>query len=647
MTVKIRLRRGTAAQWTSANPVLSPGEAGYETDTGKIKYGNGSNTWAALPYFLGNVDDTADANKNVLSAVNATNATKLATARTINGVSFDGTANITFPAIQRSVQTITAPTTLANAANTDYVVFSNQDLYPTSGDPTIAQTVTILHMDGANGSTTFTNSAPGKANWNAVGGAQIQTTTKKFGTGAFSNGTGRYLQAPTSLQTDLTFGTGDFTIEGHFYLGSVGNSTGDVPMFDWRPGNDRTNTSYFAATYMDGGGPGIGWFQGQTLKFANYGSFQSALGWYHVAFARQSGTLRMFVNGSLQATLADTTNYLCSSASMPNIGAWPSDSYWSARPFDEIRITKGLARYTAAFTAPTAAFLDTYVVGQTPQITLPTAVGHTNEYTIKNNNSSAVPLQTTLSQTVDGAPVNSTGDTNLPAVTALLYGDGANGSTVITDSSPIASNWTAVGTASLNTATKQFGTGSISFNGGYITPTAASSNFAFGGNNFTVEFWYRSNANGDIVLANWHSAGANPARYPMIYPVGGNMSWYVGGVSVVSAGTLAANAWHHVAFCRSGTTIRAFANGTLVNSATDTNDYLCDSNRPLFGGYTPGSGAYWFNGFLDDFRITKGVARYTSSFAVPTAAFPNTVATAVQPLSTLRLVSDGSNWRTV
>jgi len=46
----IQVRRGTAAQWLSANPVLAPGEPGMETDTGKGKYGNGSQNWTALPY---------------------------------------------------------------------------------------------------------------------------------------------------------------------------------------------------------------------------------------------------------------------------------------------------------------------------------------------------------------------------------------------------------------------------------------------------------------------------------------------------------------------------------------------------------------------------------------------------------------------
>lgn len=50
---QIQLRRGTAAAWTSANPVLAAGEAGFETDTGKLKIGDGATAWTSLPYVVG------------------------------------------------------------------------------------------------------------------------------------------------------------------------------------------------------------------------------------------------------------------------------------------------------------------------------------------------------------------------------------------------------------------------------------------------------------------------------------------------------------------------------------------------------------------------------------------------------------------
>jgi hypothetical protein len=56
MATKIQVRRGTSSNWTTTNPILSEGEIGYETDTGKFKIGNGSSVWSALNYFGGEVD---------------------------------------------------------------------------------------------------------------------------------------------------------------------------------------------------------------------------------------------------------------------------------------------------------------------------------------------------------------------------------------------------------------------------------------------------------------------------------------------------------------------------------------------------------------------------------------------------------------
>lgn len=50
VVTQIQVRRGTASQWTSTNPVLASGEWGYETDTGKVKIGNGSSAWNSLGY---------------------------------------------------------------------------------------------------------------------------------------------------------------------------------------------------------------------------------------------------------------------------------------------------------------------------------------------------------------------------------------------------------------------------------------------------------------------------------------------------------------------------------------------------------------------------------------------------------------------
>lgn len=55
----IKLRRGTASQWTSANPVLAAGEIGLETDTLRTKYGNGTSAWTALNYSVADASGVA------------------------------------------------------------------------------------------------------------------------------------------------------------------------------------------------------------------------------------------------------------------------------------------------------------------------------------------------------------------------------------------------------------------------------------------------------------------------------------------------------------------------------------------------------------------------------------------------------------
>jgi hypothetical protein len=70
MTYRIRLRRSTAAQWTAANPVLFAGEAGFETDTGKLKIGDGTSAWSALYYFV----NTGSSTLNDIGDVTITSA---------------------------------------------------------------------------------------------------------------------------------------------------------------------------------------------------------------------------------------------------------------------------------------------------------------------------------------------------------------------------------------------------------------------------------------------------------------------------------------------------------------------------------------------------------------------------------------------
>ena len=74
MAVRQQQRRGTAAQWTSANPILAAGEIGFETDTNKFKIGDGTNRWASLTYFTADaaaaIQDLIDGAPGILDTLN-------------------------------------------------------------------------------------------------------------------------------------------------------------------------------------------------------------------------------------------------------------------------------------------------------------------------------------------------------------------------------------------------------------------------------------------------------------------------------------------------------------------------------------------------------------------------------------------------
>ena len=93
MTVKIQLRRGLAANWTSSNPTLAEGELGLETDTGKFKVGNGVNQWTGLSYssgIAGATGATGSTGATGPTGAGATGATGAPGAPGATGVAGDG-----------------------------------------------------------------------------------------------------------------------------------------------------------------------------------------------------------------------------------------------------------------------------------------------------------------------------------------------------------------------------------------------------------------------------------------------------------------------------------------------------------------------------------------------------------------------------
>jgi hypothetical protein len=210
-------------------------------------------------------------------------------------------------------------------------------------------------------------------------------------------------------------------------------------------------------------------------------------------------------------------------------------------------------------------------------------------------------------------------------VTLLLHCDGANNSTTITDSSSSQVTVTAQGDAKISTAQSKFGGSSLLLDGtgdfGLID--TQMTNFEYSGD-FTIEGWWRFNANNVGYQGLIGSAvGGDQTGWALITETNNTLNFYGSSTTawntiVTSTQVPTINTWHHIAVCRSGSTVRLFYNGTQIGSTTSSN-FIRSGTSLRVGGYQffPG-GARSFNGYIDELRITKGFARYTANFTPPT-----------------------------
>lgn len=222
-----------------------------------------------------------------------------------------------------------------------------------------------------------------------------------------------------------------------------------------------------------------------------------------------------------------------------------------------------------------------------------------------------------------------TGDTRYSNVSLLLHCDGANGSTTFTDNSPTPKTVTAVGNAQISTAQSKFGGASAAFDGtgDYIT-LASDDAWAFGSGDFTIECWlYLPTAGGlqskGLFTRRVLGAGYSPfhvdisSNVPRFLACTSEMTWDV----AVSGTALSYDTWHHIAAVRSGTSFKLYVDGSSVGTPGSEASALMSVTNSLYIASDGGGGS--LNGYLDDIRITKGVARYTENFTPPTAPHLN------------------------
>lgn len=238
-----------------------------------------------------------------------------------------------------------------------------------------------------------------------------------------------------------------------------------------------------------------------------------------------------------------------------------------------------------------------------------------------------------------GSTVVTIGELYYPKVTALLHGEGTASSTTITDQK--GHTFTTSGNAHISTTQFKYGSASMVFDGNtdYVS-SADSPDWDLTGP-FTIEAWfYPTTANATkSIIDRWLNGGLVGSSFAILANGSGLTAWIpnntdgrydAGHTDLITSNSYTVNAWNHLALTWDGTTYRLFLNGgTPATASRSTGMY--DGARPLtIGGLSNFAGSYDFSGYIDEVRITKGVARYTASFTPSTTQFADKYA----PVST-------------
>lgn len=471
-----------------------------------------------------------------------------------------------------------------------------------TGEAFYTSVVALLHGDGTNNSTTFADSAQTPKTFTAVSGAKISTAQSRFnGASMLFNGSTDYLTTPDSA--DFAFGAGDFTVEMWVRPAATVSATQllcgqwGVTSLSWNIILTATNALALETSITGAYDP--------TRDLVSAAQTVLPGVWTHVAMTRLGNLYTLWANGVSVGTLTVAGTLTDSTLAM-TVGASAVPSQFFNGNIDELRITKGKARYTAAFTPATLPFVDTPLTGP----------------------GAAVSASATLGYNIQLS--NSTGDPHYNNVSLLLHMDGTNGSTTFADTSPSPKTVTAVGNAQISTAQSKLGGASGLFDGtgDYLTiPNSAA--FDFGAGDFTIETYVRlgSITGGHHIISKYQTSAFGPfaifqnAAEIGFYASSNGTSWNL--LSDLTFGTgLTVGVWYHLAVTRNGNVWRTFMNGNLISSATVAGTLVSNTELVQIGRGTNGSPTE-FNGNIDDLRVTKGVARYASNFTLPTTAYPD------------------------
>ena len=214
------------------------------------------------------------------------------------------------------------------------------------------------------------------------------------------------------------------------------------------------------------------------------------------------------------------------------------------------------------------------------------------------------------------------GDEYYSSCSLLMHFSGSNGSTTFIDNSPTPKTATPAGNAQISTVQSKFGGASLYLDGtgDYLTfPT--NSSFAYGTGDFTIECWvyFAAGSSYRQIFSNRLTPGSVSSEGSFAINPSNGLTWYTNTFIIDYTTSIGTNQWVHVAICRNGSSLKVFANGVQVGSTTNSDNLT--STSFTIGANADGSET--FNGYIDELRVTKGIARYTGNFATQSAEFLN------------------------
>lgn len=328
--------------------------------------------------------------------------------------------------------------------------------------------------------------------------------------------------------------------------------------------------------------------------------------WVHVAVTKRLGIARLFIDGVLDTTAAFNT--LVTQIYDPGygvaVGAREGVGYYFDGFIDAIRFTKGICRYTETFTPPDKQF----AIVSSDSVSDPYYFATVLHLHMEEENNSV--------HLIDSSPDRNSLVTRSGGINPRIY---------------------PAGNAKLSTAQKKFGNTSLAFDGtgDYVTIEHCNA-IIFGYMNFTIEFWFRPSSVGAAQTIMAHRLSTDTTQLWAITMLStGAIQIYLklanaAVVDVSSVATLSANTWYHIAVVRNGASMKVFIDGTnndtvTTNTLTSTTVWLANASIQTFLGVAHDGLNNPVNGYLDEFRLTKGIARYTANFTAPIAAFPDDI----------------------